>query len=84
MYDAREKAIRDQQWHLNAAFRTGKNEGLLEGKLEGEINPDPHSSRVIAVFLPVSQESDLREMTLAELESMTSKLREQLRSRTGA
>ena len=31
MYDAREKAIRDQQWALKAS----RKEGIIEGKIEG-------------------------------------------------
>ena len=37
MYDAREKAIRDRNWELNATFRQGKLEGKLEGKIEGKL-----------------------------------------------
>ena len=37
MYDAREKAIRDRQWELNAAFREGEREGEIKGKIEGKI-----------------------------------------------
>ena len=33
MYDARERAIRDRKWELDAA----KTEGKTEGKIEGEI-----------------------------------------------
>lgn len=35
MYDTREKAIRDQQWILNAARREAREEGLKEGRQEG-------------------------------------------------
>jgi predicted transposase/invertase (TIGR01784 family) len=41
MYDTREKAIRDQQWILNAARRegleAGREEGEIKGREEGEI-----------------------------------------------
>ena len=37
MYDAREKAIRDQQWAMNAAHHQGVLEGELRGKIEGKI-----------------------------------------------
>ena len=37
MYDTREKAIRDQQWILNAARREGLEEGEIKGREEGEI-----------------------------------------------
>ena len=39
MYDAREKAIRDQQWILNSvdrAYQKGQREGKVEGKVEGK------------------------------------------------
>ncbi len=34
MYIAREKAIRDRKWELNAAFREGEREGEVKGKIE--------------------------------------------------
>jgi len=37
MYDTREKAIRDQQWILNAARREGREEGEIKGREEGEL-----------------------------------------------
>ena len=37
MYDAREKAIRDRKWEINAAFRQGEREGKIAGKVEGKI-----------------------------------------------
>ncbi len=37
MYDTREKAIRDQQWIMNAARREAREEGLQEGREEGEV-----------------------------------------------
>jgi predicted transposase YdaD len=37
MYDTREKAIRDQQWILNAARREGREEGREEGRVEGRL-----------------------------------------------
>ena len=35
MYDTREKAIRDQQWIMNAARREAREEGLQEGREVG-------------------------------------------------
>jgi predicted transposase/invertase (TIGR01784 family) len=72
MYDAREKAIRDRNWELNAAFRQGKREGKIEliRTLQGIL------------CAPVSEEQDLRAMTLEELEAMTGSLQEKLRNRT--
>jgi hypothetical protein len=36
-YDAREKALRDQQWALAAAHLAVEQEGLDKGKVEGKI-----------------------------------------------
>ena len=33
MYDAREKAIRDQQWAVNASFREGEAKGKIDEKI---------------------------------------------------
>jgi predicted transposase/invertase (TIGR01784 family) len=76
MYDAREKAIRDRKWELNAAFREGQREGKIEGKIE--------MVRTLQGILNVhvSEEDDLRAMSLEQLEALTSSLQEQLRTRT--
>ncbi len=34
MYDAREKAIRDRKWEINAAFRQGEREGEIAGEIK--------------------------------------------------
>ena len=75
MYDSREKAIRDQQWALNASRR----EGMIEGKIEGEI-------KMIRMFqellgLPVSTDSELEGKTLEELQTHTTDLQNRLRNR---
>ena len=64
MYDAREKAIRDRQWAMNAARREGKIEGEIKliRTLQGILN------------LPPSDEVELRAMQLQQLESITSNL----------
>ncbi len=71
MYDAREKAIRDENWRLNAARREGKIEGKIEliRTLQGILGAS------------VSEEEDLRGMTLEQLEALTSGLRERIRTR---
>ncbi|MGO9110812.1 MAG: hypothetical protein ACLP9L_16450 [Thermoguttaceae bacterium] len=76
MYDAREKAIRDRKWELNAAFREGEREGEVKGKIE--------LIRTLQGILQTSssEEQQLRAMTLEQLESLTSSLQEQLRNRT--
>lgn len=75
MYDAREKAIRDQQWALSASFREGEAKGKLEGKLEqirtleGILDTQP------------SNQEDLKTMSLEQLARMTSILQEKIRNR---
>lgn len=71
MYDAREKAIRDRKWELNAAYRAGEREGKIEliRTLQGILS------------VPVSEEQDLRGMTLEQLEALTSSLQEKIRRR---
>jgi len=79
MYDAREKAIRDRNWQLNAARREGEQEGKIEGKIEGEIKLIRTLQGILGV--PLSEDDDLRAMTLEQLEALTSSLQEKLRSR---
>lgn len=83
MYDAREKAIRDRQWQLNAARREGKIEGKIEGKVEGKVEGEIKLIRTLQGILsiPVSEEQDLQRMTLEELEALTSRLQDGIRSR---
>jgi predicted transposase/invertase (TIGR01784 family) len=75
MYDAREKAIRDQQWALNAS----RKEGKIEGKIEGEIK----TIRVLQEILqiPLSNDSDFDGKSLDDLQSLTSDLQERVRQR---
>ena len=82
MYDAREKAIRDRKWELNAAFREGKIEGKIKGELKGKMEGKIELIRALQGILQtsVSEEQELRAMTLEQLESLTSGLREQLRT----
>ena len=71
MYDAREKAIRDRQWELNAS----RNEGLIAGKIE--------LIRMLQeiLSLPISTDSDFEGKTLEQLQSQTADLPERLRNR---
>ena len=75
MYDARERAVRDREWEINAAERKGK----LEGKLEGKIETIRMLQGILCV--PVSEEAELRTLSLEQLEAMTGDLQEKLRSR---
>lgn len=69
MYDARERARRDQQTAVNSAIRRGRLEGKIE-MLQGILG------------LPASGEDDLRALSLEQLQALTSTLQEQLRNRT--
>jgi len=75
MYDAREKAIRDRKWELDAAFR----EGEIKGEIKGEIELIRTLQGILQTS--VSGEHELRAMSLEQLESLTSGLQEQLRNR---
>ena len=79
MYDSREKAIRDQQWALNAS----RNEGLIEGKIEGKIEGEIKMIRMLQELLnlPVSADSDFDGKTLEEIQSQTADLQERMRNR---
>jgi len=83
MYDAREKAIRDYQWAMNSARREGLNEGKIQGEIKGEIKVRIETIQMLQGLgcVPVSAEQDLRMLTLGQLQSLTSDLREKLRSR---
>jgi predicted transposase/invertase (TIGR01784 family) len=84
MYDAREKAIRDYQWAMNSARREGLNEGKIQGEIKGEIKVRIETIQMLQGLgcVPVSAEQDLRMLTLGQLQSLTSDLREKLRNRT--
>ena len=88
MYDAREKAIRDRNWELGATYREGERKGeikgKIEGKIEGEIKVRMEMIQVLQGLLrmPVAQEQELCDLTLEQLQAMTSDLQERLRNRT--
>jgi predicted transposase/invertase (TIGR01784 family) len=79
MYDAREKAIRDRQWELNAS----RTEGELKGKLEGEIQGEIRMIRMLQeiLTLPLSVDEEFKGKTLEQLQAQTMSLREQVRNR---
>ncbi len=76
MYDARERAIRDRQWELNAA----RHEGEIKGKIEGEIKTIHILQGLL--YQPPADEKELEAMGLERLEALTASLQEKLRSRT--
>lgn len=75
MYDAREKAIRDQQWALNASFR----EGAIEGEIKGEIRLIQTLQEILAVA--IFEPSDLEGKSLEELQAITVELRTRIANR---
>jgi len=79
MYDAREKAIRDQQWALHAAHREGKLEGKLEGEIEGEIKLVRTLQEILGIS--ISQERELLTMDLDQLRALASDLQQKVRGR---
>jgi len=92
MYDAREKAIRDRKWEIDSAKREGKIEGKIEGKVEGKIEGEREGlikGKIQMVHMlqrllyePLSQEPDLRAMSLDQLDALAGSLQEKLRNRT--
>ena len=86
MYDAREKAIRDRKWQLNAARQEGEDKGRIEGERAGLIKGMIEMVRMLQglLYLPVSDEKELSAMGLEQLGALTAGLQEQLRSRTPA
>ena len=96
MYDTREKAIRDQQWILNAARREGREEGEIKGREEGEIKGREEGEikgreegelfgkiRMLQNLLSLPQSTDdaLRPRSRTELETLVTELQAQLRKR---
>jgi predicted transposase/invertase (TIGR01784 family) len=72
MYDAREKAIRDRQWALNASFR----DGVIEGKIEGEIKLIHTLQEILSE--PLFETSDLQGKSLEDLQAITVELRKRI------
>ena len=83
MYDAREKAIRDRQWALNASRMEGKIEGKIEGMIEGKIEGKIELIRTLEELLqlPLSSEELLAKKSLEELKAITVQLQSNLRRR---
>ena len=88
MYDTREKAIRDQQWILNAARREGREEGEIKGREEGEIKGREEGElfgkiRMLQnlLSLPQSTDQELQPKARTELDRLSTELQAQLRKR---
>ena len=59
MYDTREKAIRDQQWILNAARREGLEEGEIKGEIKGREEGELFGKiRMLQNLLSLPQSTD--------------------------
>ena len=76
MYDTREKAIRDQQWILNAARREGLEIGREEGELFGKIRMLQN-----LLSLPQLTDQELQPKSRTELDRLATELQAQLRKR---
>ena len=83
MYDRRERAIRDRQWELDSAEGKSKARRVDKGKVEGKIEGKIDTIRMLQglLYLPLSDEQELRAMGLEQLELLASGLQEKLRSR---
>jgi flagellar biosynthesis/type III secretory pathway protein FliH len=88
MYDTREKAIRDQQWILNAARREGREEGEIKGREEGEIKGREEGElfgkvRMLQnlLSLPQSTDQELQPKSRTELDRLATELQAHLRKR---
>jgi len=96
MYDTREKAIRDQQWILNAARREGHEEGEIKGREEGKIKGREEGEikgreegeikliQTLQEILggPVSDAAVFQGRSLEQLRAMTDELRKKIQRRT--
>ena len=96
MYDTREKAIRDQQWILNAARREGREEGEIKGREEGKIKGREEGEikgreegeikliQTLQEILggPVSDAAVFQGRSLEQLRAMTEELRKKIQRRT--
>ena len=80
MYDTREKAIRDQQWILNAARREGREEGEIKGREEGEIKLIQTLQEILGGT--VSDAAVFQGRSLEQLRAMTEELRKKIQRRT--
>ena len=95
MYDTREKAIRDQQWIMNAARREAREEGLQEGREvgrqegrevgreEGREEGEIKLIRTLQEILggPVGDTVAFQGRSLEQLRAMTEELRNKIQRR---
>jgi predicted transposase/invertase (TIGR01784 family) len=80
MYDTREKALRDQQWILNAACEQAREEGRGEGREEGELIGKVRVLQSL-LELPLSSDEELASKSRVDLEKLAVDLQSQLSRR---
>jgi predicted transposase/invertase (TIGR01784 family) len=80
MYDTREKALRDQQWILNAACEQAREEGWEKGREEGELIGKVRVLQSL-LELPLSSDEELASKSREDLERLAVELRSQLSRR---
>jgi predicted transposase/invertase (TIGR01784 family) len=85
-YDAREKALRDQQWAIAAAHQAGEEEGITKGKAEGKAEGEIKLIRVLEGLLnqPAMDEAELSSKSLDELSQIAGQLQRPLRGRSNS
>ncbi len=76
MYDARERAILDREWELDAAERRGE----IKGEIKGKIEAIQMLQNILGV--PVSDSEELRAQNQEQLRAIMSDLQDKLRGRT--
>ena len=88
VYDSREKALRDYQWHIDAAHLKGLAEGKKEGKAEGKAEGEKKGiiiGKINTLQLILNQsvipDDVLRNMTIEQVESMADQLQEEFHNR---
>lgn len=78
-YDARLKWEMDERARLEAAFEEGEARGEAKGRLEGEIRLIRTLEGILG--LPPSNEADLQQQSLEDLQKLTVALQDQARNR---
>jgi hypothetical protein len=81
MYDAREKASLDIQSNLIDARQEGRQEGIRIGEQRGKLEASIQIYEGLLGDSPTS-ESDLKDLSMEELESKVTLLQKRLRDRT--
>jgi predicted transposase/invertase (TIGR01784 family) len=82
MYDAREKAIRDQQWAINASFREGEAKGQAKGEIKGEMKLIRTLQELLGIH--PTNEDELRTMEIDSLQKLAADLQNRLRGRASS